>query len=189
MPRATPSAHQLAKEIGLSLLGLTGSGKSGYITDDDVIAAAEEAGIEIPQAPVVKMSGEQPAVASAPMPVRKVLPPIEALELAYEVVLPVSVLEHMRFVQDDAYGNIVGRDLLALRTPVGQPNIPANVHKREFYPIEPAYFSKQKPKPKPKPAPVKPEASDEDDARWPDLGDTGHPVAEGVFAVSGGGAA
>lgn len=183
MPRGTPRAYQLAKELGISLTGVHGSGKNHYITEDDVRALAEAEGIEIPE-PEVETATE-PEVGTVPSDFdRDVMGPVEGLILADEIVLPVSVVERLRFRQDDAHGNWVGNDLLALRSPTAQPNHPMNVHKREFYTIEPAYFTRKGQEPTIQPDGSNGAGSDHDD---PELGDTGHPTEEAMegFAISG----
>lgn len=39
--KGTPGAWKKAKELGMDLAGITGTGKNGYITADDVVKAAE----------------------------------------------------------------------------------------------------------------------------------------------------
>ncbi|MCZ6538620.1 MAG: dihydrolipoamide acetyltransferase family protein [Chloroflexi bacterium] len=67
----TPRARRLAKEMGVDLAGVTGTGPSGRVTEDDVRAAESGAG------------GQAPAAAgvAAPLP-ESVVPVKEAVKLA-----------------------------------------------------------------------------------------------------------
>ena len=64
----TPRARRLAKELGVDLAGVTGTGPSGRVTEDDVRAAESGAGAAAP-------------AAAAPLP-ESVVPVKEAVKLA-----------------------------------------------------------------------------------------------------------
>ena len=54
-PRSTPPVRKLAKDLGVDLAGLTGTGPTGLITRDDVLAAlGPEAGAETAGAPAAE---------------------------------------------------------------------------------------------------------------------------------------
>jgi hypothetical protein len=96
MTQATPGARKLATELNVDLETIEGTGKSGYVLEQDVRRVAS----------LDATNGKGP------------LPPFPHGEIheAFEgEALPVSDLYKLRFRQDDGEGNLVGEDLLAIR--------------------------------------------------------------------------
>ena len=140
MPRATPGARKLAKELGVDLDNVQGSGKSGYIVNDDVALAANT-------------SNGKPEQGS---------PFTHEMKEDYDgKVYPVSELYKMRFRQDDPVtGKMVGEDLLAIRPKAAGGRFRSHDGVLSFFVadrgcfLEPAEVKpKDEPAPKPKPKP------------------------------------
>ncbi len=98
MPQATPQARKIAKEVGIDLETVQGTGKSGYITLTDVETA------------MLATNGKDPGPDPGP-------PFSPELHEDFDGdVYPVSELYKMRFRQDDPVtGEFVGDDLLGIR--------------------------------------------------------------------------
>ena len=72
---ASPAARRLAREMGVELAGIEGSGPRGRITLDDV-AAAPAVEAHSPAEPAAQLAPEQPAVSEQPVPTAtEALPP------------------------------------------------------------------------------------------------------------------
>jgi pyruvate dehydrogenase E2 component (dihydrolipoamide acetyltransferase) len=78
-PAATPATRRLARELGVDLASVTGSGPAGRITDDDVRAAAAAAPGESRPAAAPGRPGE-PAEPARPLPLHRELPPLPRFE-------------------------------------------------------------------------------------------------------------
>ena len=109
MPQASPAARRKAVELGVDLLDVISTGKSGYIVVADVETAAANPPVPEALPPFIPTSEHGDFEFEN-------LSPEEAADLVAGVVLPVSSLAKMRFRQDDAEGlEWAGNDLLALR--------------------------------------------------------------------------
>lgn len=97
MPQASPAARKLAEIGRVDLENVTGTGKSGYITKGDVASYLSNGTAPEAQPPF-------PSVAQG----------IPHEDYDGEI-LPVSALFKLRFRQDNAQGEMVGEDLLAIR--------------------------------------------------------------------------
>lgn len=98
MPQASPSARRKAIELHVDLMDVIGTGKSGYITVDDVAR--------------YRNNGATPEATPPHASVAKGIPHED-----YDgEVLPVSVLYKLRFRDDDPLtGEFTGEDLMAIR--------------------------------------------------------------------------
>lgn len=67
---ATPATRQLARELGVDIKGVAGSGKDGRVTKDDVERASRPAPITAPVLPAVSAN-----TVPAPIPSTKIVPP------------------------------------------------------------------------------------------------------------------
>ncbi|KKK55101.1 hypothetical protein LCGC14_3077970 [marine sediment metagenome] len=108
MPQATPGARRLAKELGVDLDDVKGTGKRGYILEGDVTAYLP-GHLAVTEAALETANGKE---ALPPFP-----DPAKHEDYKGEVY-PVSALFKMRFRQDDGHGDLVGEDLLAIRPQV-----------------------------------------------------------------------
>ncbi|MDG4877766.1 pyruvate dehydrogenase complex dihydrolipoamide acetyltransferase [Mesorhizobium sp. WSM4935] len=85
--RATPLARRLAREAGLSIAGIKGSGPRGRVVRADVEAAAAAKGAAAPAQPAAEIAVEVP---SAPVPAPKPMSDDQVLKLfaegSYELV-------------------------------------------------------------------------------------------------------
>lgn len=91
---AAPAARLLAKDLGVAIEGVEGSGKRGYVTVADVRRQAA-----LP-ADGIRGNGKGQA---------------DVHEDYEGEVLPVSALYKLRFRQDNGSGVMLGEDLLAIR--------------------------------------------------------------------------
>ncbi len=145
MPRATPGARRLAKEVGLDLDNIAGTGKSGYIVEDDVRARLE-------------------ATLAANGKPEQGPPFTHEMKEDYDgEVYPVSELYKMRFRQDDAVtGDMVGEDLLAIRPKAAGGKFRSHDGVLGFFVADRGYFAEptEHPGPKPPPDELKAEPAD-----------------------------
>ncbi|KKN64475.1 hypothetical protein LCGC14_0490880 [marine sediment metagenome] len=156
MPQATPGARKLAKELGVDLDNVQGSGKSGYIVEADV----------------------RRMVVNAPNGRPEQGPPFthEMKEDFDGEVYPVSELYKMRFRQDDPVtGDMVGEDLLAIRPKAAGGKFRSHDGVLGFFVADRGYFGE--------PAEVKPKDEPDETGHRPALSEPTTDAADS-FAVS-----
>jgi len=126
--RATPAARRAAREQGLDLAAIAGSGPRGRVQEADVLAAAEAqaAAAPAPVAGPVPTSAPQPAVpVAAPVGEPQVIP-LEGMRrtIAQRMQQSYQQAPHVSFTLDvDMTKAIAFREYASQRIPEGQPRI------------------------------------------------------------------
>jgi len=126
--RATPAARRAAREQGLDLAAIAGSGPRGRVQEADVLAAAEAqaAAAPAPVAGPVPTSAPQPAVpVAAPVGEPQVIP-LEGMRrtIAQRMQQSYQQAPHVSFTLDvDMTKAIAFREYANQRIPEGQPRI------------------------------------------------------------------
>jgi pyruvate dehydrogenase E2 component (dihydrolipoamide acetyltransferase) len=122
-PDAKPSARKLARELGIDLTEVTGTGVDGVITVDDVAARTHRATAEESPETRVKVSGVRKRIAEAMATSARTIPSVTEF-LTVDVTRAMELLERLRALPSFAGVRVTPLSLLAKITLVALADHP-----------------------------------------------------------------